>query len=311
MMETPGNGVLGIPAAADSRSERRSASTVAGRAAPHWVRLIAAATRSRLRGPMTASTGSRRHDDGQLASNVYVGLAVTAHDNTVACTTVFDSVATTFTPPPTNTPTASRTPTRTATAPTTTPTPTRTRAHADPHRTPAPATPTPTRRRHAPRPTHTDSQLRHSTRDPHRHADSDGHPNPDEDPGAVGGPRHRQGLHLHFGRHRDLYCGRFQRRAGRGAGCDREGQPEQPDLVSFRHDDEGILSLRGRPRSEGDLLSRRSLLWSHGEDHHPRVHQEALRLRQYGDDLQRPRPTRTPPTTPPRFASTSSPGFPC
>jgi uncharacterized repeat protein (TIGR01451 family) len=118
-------------------------------AAPHWVRLVRsgstfAASRS-ADGVNWIPVGTTTVN---MTGNVYVGLAVTAHDNTVAGTSVFDSVAETFTPPPTNTPTATRTPTSTPTAvpvtatttrtPTPTATPTRT-ATRTPTRTPVPS----------------------------------------------------------------------------------------------------------------------------------------------------------------------------
>jgi uncharacterized repeat protein (TIGR01451 family) len=111
-------------------------------AAPYWVRL------ARSGNDFTAyksADGANWVQLGvtttvDLASSVYVGLAVTSHDNANLCTTVFDNVSIAVPLAPTGTPTRTQTPTRTLTPSTT---PTRT-ATGTPSRTPTP-TATPTR----------------------------------------------------------------------------------------------------------------------------------------------------------------------
>ncbi len=110
--------------------------------APYWVKLVRSGdTFTGYSSPDGVTWTLVGSDTIIMSASVYVGLAVTSHNNTVLCTAVFDNVTigpAGPTPTPTRTATVTPTPTRT---PTPTMTPTRTPTSNGPTATPT-ATPT-------------------------------------------------------------------------------------------------------------------------------------------------------------------------
>jgi RHS repeat-associated protein len=88
--------------------------------APYWVRLVRSGSTLTAYQSADGMTWQLVGSETiSLPASVYVGLAVTAHDNTLLNTATFDNVSVTTagaTPTPTNTPTRTLTPTATATA---------------------------------------------------------------------------------------------------------------------------------------------------------------------------------------------------
>jgi hypothetical protein len=120
MVVTPGNGLAFQRRTSTGGSSTHTSGGSAS--APYWVRLVRSGntftTYSSSNGASWNQVGA---DTIGMASNVYIGLAVTAHNDSTLCTAQLDNVSVS-TGDPTPTPTATPTATSTSTSPTSTPT---------------------------------------------------------------------------------------------------------------------------------------------------------------------------------------------